>query len=104
MTIIRNQEIEDLAYARLAEFQRVVGCPLSIPIPIDLVAEKVLGLDFLWDTIDELPGETILGGLNPKERLIVLNEKRRNLFLEKPGQRYLQPHGIKVFILPGFKV
>jgi hypothetical protein len=85
VAIIRNQEIEDLAHARLSEFQRVVGCPLSIPIPIDLVAEKVLGLDFLWDTIDELPGETILGGLNPKERLIVLNEKRRNLFSEKPG-------------------
>lgn len=85
MAIIRNQEIEDLAHARLVEFQRVGGCPLSVPIPIDLVAEKVLGLDFLWDIIEELPGETILGGLNPKERLIVLNEKRRDLFSEKPG-------------------
>jgi hypothetical protein len=85
VAIIKNQDIEDLAHARLAEFQRVMGCPLSIPIPIDLVAEKVLGLDFLWDTIEELPGETILGGLNSKERLIVLNEKRRDLFSQKPG-------------------
>jgi hypothetical protein len=85
VAIIKNQEIEDLAYARLAEFQRVACCPLSIPIPIDLIAEKVLGLDFLWDTIEEFPGETILGGLNPKKRLIVLNEKRRDLFSEKPG-------------------
>lgn len=85
MAIIKNQDIEDLAHARLVEFQRVMGCPLSIPIPIDLVAEKVLGLDFLWDTIEELPGETILGGLNSKERLIVLNEKRRDLFSQKPG-------------------
>ncbi len=85
MAIIKNQDIEDLAHARLVEFKRVMGCPLSIPIPIDLVAEKVLGLDFLWDTIEELPGETILGGLNSKERLIVLNEKRRDLFSQKPG-------------------
>jgi len=82
---ISNQEIEDLAHARLVEFQRAVGRPLSIPIPIDLVAEKVLGLDFLWDTIEELPGETILGGLNPKERLIVLNEKHRDIFSGKKG-------------------
>jgi hypothetical protein len=85
MAIIKNQEIEYLVHARLVEFQRAGGCTLSIPIPIDLVAEKVLGLDFLWDAIEELPGGTILGGLNPKERLIIHNEKRRDLFSEKPG-------------------
>jgi len=30
------------------------------------VAEKVLGLDFLWEPIDELPGEVVLGGLIPR--------------------------------------
>jgi len=83
--ILRNQEIEEIAAQRLAEFQRDSGRPLSPPIPIDLVAEKVLGLDFLWESIDELPGETILGGLIPKKKLIVLNEKHKALFAEKPG-------------------
>ena len=85
MRPIRNQEIEDLASSRLAELQRELGDPLNPPIPIDLIAEKVLGLDFLWETIDELPGETIFGGLIPQKRLIILNEKRRGLFTEKPG-------------------
>lgn len=85
MRIIRNQEIEEIAHGRLAELQRVLGCPLSPPIPIDLIAEKILGLDFLWEAVDELPGETVLGGLIPKKRLIVLNENRRALFAEKRG-------------------
>lgn len=85
MRPIRNQEIEDLASARLAELERELGRPLCPPIPIDLIAEKLLGLDFLWEAIDELPGETILGGLIPQKRLIILNETRRSLFTEKPG-------------------
>lgn len=83
--ILRNQEIEEIAAQRLAEFQRDSDRPLSPPIPIDLVAEKVLGLDFLWESIDELPGETIFGGLVPKKRLIILNEKHQGVFEEKPG-------------------
>jgi hypothetical protein len=83
--ILRNQEIEEIAQARLTELQRQLGRPLSPPIPIDLIAEKVLGLDFLWEAIDELPGEKIFGGLIAKKRLIVLNENRKGLFAEKPG-------------------
>lgn len=45
----------------------------------------MLGLDFLWEPIDELPGETIFGGLIPKKKLIILNEKRKALFVGKPG-------------------
>lgn len=85
MRILRNQEIEEIAQSRLAELQRQLGRPLSPPISIDLIAEKVLGLDFLWEPIDELPGETIFGGLIAKKRLIVLNENRKGLFAEKPG-------------------
>lgn len=85
MKILRNQEIEDIAAQRLAEFQRDSGRDLSPPSPIDLIAEKVLGLDFLWESIAELPGEMIFGGLVPKKRLIILNEKHQNVFAEKPG-------------------
>ena len=85
MRILRNQEIEEIAQSRLAELERLLGQPLAPPIPIDLIAEKVPGLDFLWEPIDELPGERILGGLIAKKRLIVLNENRGDLFTEKPG-------------------
>ena len=85
MRILRNQEIEEIAQSRLAELQRELGRPLSPPIPIDLIAEQVLGFDFLWEPIDELPGEKIFGGLIAKKRLIVINENRKELFAEKPG-------------------
>lgn len=85
MRILRNQEIEERAASRLAELQQRLGRPLSPPIPIDLIAEQVLGLDFLWEPIDELPGEKVFGGLIAKKRLIVLNENRKGLFTEKPG-------------------
>jgi len=83
--ILRNQEIEEIAASRLAELQRRLGRPVSPPIPIDLIAEQVLGLDFLWEPINELPGEKVFGGLIAKKRLIVLNENRKGLFAEKPG-------------------
>ncbi len=85
MKFYRNQQIEELAESRLAELERLVGRPLTAPIPIDLLAERVLELNFLWERITELPGEMILGALIPKKRLIVLNESRRELFDQKPG-------------------
>lgn len=85
MRTYRNRQIDDLAEQRLHELERLLSRPLEPPFPIDLVAEKVLGLDFLWEAIDELPGEVVLGGLIPARRLIVLNENRRRLFDDKPG-------------------
>jgi hypothetical protein len=40
----RNQEIEELAAERLAQLAGVLGRQLTPPIPIDLLAEKVLRL------------------------------------------------------------
>jgi hypothetical protein len=81
----RNETVEALAEARLAELEQVMGAGLGLPIPIDLLGELVLRLDFLWEEIDELPGEVVLGGLIPERRLIVLNERHRDLFRAKPG-------------------
>jgi Zn-dependent peptidase ImmA (M78 family) len=93
MKIFRNEAIEDLAQRRLDQLQRELGRPLAPPIPIDLLAEKVLGLDFLWEPIEELPGEIVFGGLIPEERLVVLNENRKALFEEKPGlERFTKGH------------
>jgi hypothetical protein len=85
MKFYRNQQIEDQAGRRLDELEQVLGRPLAPPVPIDVLAERVLGLDFLWEAITELPGEVILGGIQPAKRLIVLNENRRALFDAKPG-------------------
>jgi hypothetical protein len=89
----RNQEIEDLAAERLSQLARILARPLAPPIPIDLLAEQVLELDFLWEDIDELPRETVLGALHPHKRLIIMNDKHRALFDTKPGlERFTKGH------------
>lgn len=85
MKIYRNSEVESIAKEKLDRFSQVLGVPLTPPISIELFVEKVSGLNFLWDTIKELPGEIILAGLIPDEKLIVMNETHKNLFSEKPG-------------------
>lgn len=85
MKFYRNAEVELLAENRLQELATLLGKPLTPPIPIELLAEKILGLNFLWDTITEEPGEVILAGLKPREKLIVLNESHKRLFEDKPG-------------------
>ncbi len=85
MRFYNHDAIEALAERRLTELQDLQGAPLRVPIPIDLVGEKVLGLAFLWDEIDELPGEAVLGAIQPSKRLIILNERRKELFDGKPG-------------------
>ena len=93
MKFYRNQEIEDLAAKRLSQLARRLAHPLAPPIPIDLLAEQILGLDFLWEDIDELPRETVLGALHPHKRLIIMNEKHRPLFETKPGlERFTKGH------------
>ena len=85
MKFYRNDAIEALAERRLAELENVQGASLRLPIPIDLVGERILGLTFLWDEIEELPGETVLGAIQPSKRLVILNERRKELFDRKPG-------------------
>lgn len=59
MKFYRNADIEHIAEGKLAEFSKMLGRPLTPPIPIDLMAEKICGLSILWDTIDEEPGRQV---------------------------------------------
>lgn len=85
MKFYRSETIEQRAEQRLVEYAQLAGIPLSPPIPIDLIAERLFNLSILWDPIEEMPGESILGAIVPEQRLIILNESRRDLFETKPG-------------------
>ena len=85
MKFYRNAAIEERAEQRIAELEQLLGKPVEPPIPLEYIAEHLLGLDILWDEIEELPGEVIFGGLRMEDKLIILNENRRSLFEEKPG-------------------
>lgn len=95
MKFYRNDAIEERAGQRIAKLEALLGKSVGPPIPLELIAEHVLGLDILWEEIEELPGELIYGGLRIEDRLIVMNERRRALFEEKPGlERSTKGHEI----------
>jgi hypothetical protein len=85
MKFYRNAAIEERAEQRIAELEALLTKPVEPPVPLEIIAEHMLGLDILWEAIEELPGEVIFGGLRMEDKLIVLNESRRDLFKEKPG-------------------
>jgi len=82
---LSNESIEDVTARRIREYEAKAGVKVAFPVPAEEVIEQVLGLCFLWDQIEERPGEMILGGLSRKTRTIVLNEKHLDLFEQKPG-------------------
>ncbi len=89
MKFYRNEQIEQIAEQRLVEFERKLERPLGLPVDVELFGELVLDLSILWEDIEELPGEEVLAGLKPGERLIVMNDRRRIEMEEKPGRRRL---------------
>jgi len=89
MKFYRNERIEEIAEERLNEFEGKLERPLSLPIDIELFGELVLDLSVLWEGIDELPGEEVLAGLRASDRLIVMNERRKQEMEQKPGRRRL---------------
>lgn len=57
---------------------------MRLPVQADLIAESV-GLDILWDEIEEEPGTTVFAEICPDQRLIVVNERRRGALDDTPG-------------------
>jgi hypothetical protein len=82
---LRNETIEDITAQRIRQYEAKTGQPVTLPVPLEEIVEQVLGLDFDWDTIEEQPGEQILGGLDASNRKILLNEAHADLFEQKPG-------------------
>lgn len=82
---LSNESIEDTTAKRIRQYEAKSGVTVKFPVPAEEIIEQVLGLSFLWDQIEERPGEMILGGLCRKTRTIVLNEKHLELFEQKPG-------------------
>ncbi len=83
-----SAQLESLACDLLVRYQRKAGQSLSPPISAERVLDFALDDDLrplLWDVIPEPPGRTILAGLAPGQRQIILNESRQQLILGTPG-------------------
>lgn len=77
----------------LTRHARKAATTIALPVPIDMIIEQTFGLQILWDDISESPGIRILGALNTKERLILLNSRHQHLFDEFIGpERFTLAH------------
>lgn len=85
LRFLRNEAIEQITADRIRQYETKTDDTVRFPVPVENIVEQVLGLNFDWDEIEEQPGELILGGLDAKNRVILLNEKHLTLFEEKPG-------------------
>lgn len=82
---LRNEAVEDITEQRIRQYEAKFGQPVTLPVPVEQIVEQVLGLDFDYDEIEEMPGEQILGGLDAQNRKILLNAKHADLFDQMPG-------------------
>lgn len=82
---LRNEVVEEVTAQRIRAYESKTGTSVTLPVPLEEIIEQVLGLDFDWDEIEEMPGEQILAGLDAVNRKILVNEKHVGLFEEKPG-------------------
>ena len=81
----RPETIERRASELLAKYKTKVGVALALPIPIERLAEDLIDLQILWQTLPESENETVLAGLAPRKKLVVFNENRLMLFDKTPG-------------------
>ena len=80
-----SEALEELTARRLREYERKIGKPVALPVPVEEVIEQVLDLCILWEDVEEQRGEMILAGLKRRTRTVVVNEKHLKLFDGKPG-------------------
>ena len=77
--------IEKQATRLLNRYEREFKAVTEPPVPVEDIADGLLDLRILWDTLPESAGTSTLGGLNPPERMIKFNESRQQVFQETPG-------------------
>lgn len=64
---------------------RVTGWRRCLPIPIESIVRDTYGMRVTWQELAELRYETILAEVRPEARVIVLNKRHREEFVEVVG-------------------
>ena len=77
--------IERQAIRLLNRYERAFEAVTEPPVPVEDIADGLLELRILWDSVTEAAGTSTLAGLEPHERMIKFNEARRQVFEETPG-------------------
>ena len=76
--------IERQAEQLIGAYEQQYGF-IYAPVPVERIAENLLDLILEWNKIPEGPNEVIFAGLNPRQKKIVFNEKRKNYYEDTDG-------------------
>jgi hypothetical protein len=82
---IKNDDIELRAEEVISLYERKRDLTVKPPVPIEEIVMQVYGLYLDWDELEEKSGVTILGGLSPGKKTIVLNIAHKLLFDSTQG-------------------
>ena len=82
---LSDVQIERQATRLLNRYEREFEAVTEPPVPVEDIADGLLELGILWDSVTEAAGTSTLAGLEPHERMIKFNEARRQVFEETPG-------------------
>ena len=80
-----DTRMQEKAIRLLNRYESEFGAPVGPPIPVEEIADGLLELGILWDSVSEAAGTSTLAGLEPNERMVRFNEARRQVFEETPG-------------------
>ena len=89
MKFYRNEQIEQIAEQRLSEFQQKLRAASFVSDRHRAFRRSGFGAIYAVGEIEEMPGEEVLAGLRASDRLIVMNERRKDEMEQKPGRRRL---------------
>lgn len=95
---LSSRQIERQADA-LLDLSLVAGRPVP-PVPVEWIAEHILDLSIVWDTLPTSAETPVLGGLDPVRGEIVLNESETRRFSVFPGlEAFTLAHEIGHWVL-----
>lgn len=83
-TYLNPKYIERRANALIGKYEERYGS-ISIPVPIERIAENIVDLVLTWAKIPENPDQVIFAGLDPKQKRIVFNERRKKSYDDYGG-------------------
>jgi hypothetical protein len=82
-SFVPDAEIERKSLSLLREHEGRIGARVQLPVPIDDIIEKTLGLHVTWLEIEEDANEIILARIDPSfhgHPTVQMNERRLNHF------------------------
>jgi hypothetical protein len=99
-TFPRKNDVHKLIAGEvLRRYTAETGEPISLPVPIEMIVEKLYGLTIDWDDIDEPAGFVVLGALSPPTKTVVMNTRHLDRFERWVGpERFTLAHELAHWI------